>query len=176
MEMASPKAVRTVTLLSVVLLASAFSSYGSTSVVTTVNAQAGGHTPEFTPTSAVVEQARKVWYVGAEALIPSPWGSFDLHFTLPPNAMVVRFQGTASWNIAATCKGDVLAQLHVGSSIYPLILKATGGAAQNTAFDYAIPIPTGDGTAFLHVEGNPDCPGTHAGMSSFEMQALIQVQ
>lgn len=144
-----------------------------------VNAHAqSSRQPGFTSSSRVTAKPNGLFDIGAEALIADTHtnglGSFNLPFTLPSNSTILRFQGSFSW--ADSCHGDVLFALIIDGVRYDAIIIKSKGTASNIWFDYTMPIPTGSGTAALHIEGNPTCPGDYAGMASAEMQAMIQVQ
>lgn len=144
-----------------------------------VNARAqSSRQPGFTPSSRVVAKGNGLYDVGAEALIADTHtnglGSFNLPFSLTSNQTILRFQGSFSW--ADSCHGDALFALIIDGVRYDAIIVKSKGTTSNIWFDYTMPIPTGSGSAVLHIEGNPTCPGDYAGMSSAEIQAMIQVQ
>ena len=164
-------------LFTTLLILSTFTAVGCGIAAIDAHAQTTA-VPGFTPSSRVVAKSNGLFDVGAEALIADTHtaglGSFNLPFTLPSNQTVVRFQGSFSW--ADDCQGDVLFALVIDGVRYDAIILKSKGVDSNVWFDYTMPIPTGSGSAQLHIEGNPACLGDYDGMSSAEIQAMIQVQ
>ena len=107
--------------------------------------------------SAVEQVAEGVYRIGVEALIPKtpPLASFDFEFVLPEGKQVVLLQGTSSFR--APCAAQYLATFFLnGRHLFPMNAKLPfEGGVTSLFIAYDGPIPTGDGTARVHIEADP---------------------
>jgi len=140
----------------------------------------------FTASSKVVREDEHVWYVGVEALLPPPDpGSLvtvaDIHFRLPPNGRITKFQG--SFGMAApfgntaytscTMPNAALGLLIVDGKKFPIALHFDSGGHRDRDifFNFDIPLRYTEGKATVHVEANPlGC------WSDVELQGKIYVE
>jgi len=134
--------------------------------------------PGFTPSSQIDLVQPGVYNMGVEALMQDTriagLDRYDMPFQLPSNSTIVRWQGVVSW--AVGCHGDALTTLIIDGHSYGGIIQKENNGTSAVFFDYSIPMPTGSGSAVLRLSANPVCSGAYAGMSSLEINAMLQVQ
>jgi len=125
----------------------------------------------FSPGSAVLREDEHVWYVGVEALLPPPNqdGSqvtvADLHFQLPPNGTITKFQGTfgmaapfgPATYTSCTQPNAALGLLVVDGKRIPVVLHFDSGGHRDRDifFNFDVPLKYTHGKALVHVEANP---------------------
>lgn len=125
----------------------------------------------FTPGSAVVREDEHVWYIGVEAILqpPNADGSVvtvaDMHFQLPPNGTVTKFQGTfgmmapfGNTGYTSCVEPDAgLGLLIIDSKKFPVVLHFDSGGHRDRDifFNFDIPLKYKEGNATVHFEANP---------------------
>jgi hypothetical protein len=125
----------------------------------------------FTQGSAVVREDEHVWYIGVEALLPppNPDGSLvtvaDMHFKLPPDGAITKFQGTFGMmapfgnTTYTSCiqPNAALGLLIVDGKKFPVVIHFDSGGHRDrdVFFNFDIPLKYTEGNAIVHVEANP---------------------